>query len=670
MRPPQGDETYQNIKYPITKIVGHIGDDQSNRPYLATILFGYTLSGSNDAQIQDISTLLLHQFTHILGFNKTVFQRKNLISSQSTKNRMNPNYRIKSFFTGSQALIAAREYFGYPSLSGIELEESSRKDADDSCNIHWSERILLGDYMTSRIYYTEQAISEITLSALVDLGWYKVNYYTGGLMKFGKNKGQSFFETDCIEEGSDVINGVKTKFSNEFCSNIYEGTTSTFGTCSSGRQSMAFCFNANTLTNIGKFDSEYHRNFKNAGSGFSESQLIEYCPYSSSDIKMTDLNLNFNGNCKIGSSDYGEINKYIEEDFSEISFCVHSSLLNKNNNTYNQEEFKWIKNTIRPTCYNISCSEKSLTIHLGNELFVCPRAGGIIKISDSYSNYTGVLFCPDYNLICTGTVPCNNLFDCVEKNSTQKSLTNDYTPNANVSIEITTNKDTSVDNKYITTTGMYELSKDGDCPQYCQQCNIYRQCKICYTGYKNYIGTKQNDYEEIKCSSTYPLDGYYNFTDSENNRYFYKCIEHCKLCFFGTEDKCNQCYPTHYIDGNPGALGNCTDRITGCIKYDNTSGVTRPDNGGALSYMKCLQCNNTAKYFCINGNRSTCVYYPDINLGLYGPIETGDNPCIMLCSERFFNCQACNLTSCVICNQSNHFINHYGNCLKEIDIIV
>ena len=250
---------------------------------------------------------------------------------------------------------------------------------------------------------------------------------------------------------------------------------------------------------------------------------------------------------------------------------------------------------------------------------------------------------------------------------TQKSLTNDYTPNANVSIEITTDKDTSVDNKYITTTGMYELSKDGDCPQYCQQCNIYRQCKICYTGYKNYIGTKQNDYEEIKCSSTYPLDGYYNFTDSENNRYFYKCIEHCKLCFFGTEDKCNQCYPTHYIDGNPGALGNCTDRITGCIKYDNTSGEIRPDNGGALSYMKCLQCNNTAKYFCINGNRSTCVYYPDINLGLYGPIETGDNPCIMLCSERFFNCQACNLTSCVICNQSNHFINHYGNCLKEID---
>ena len=33
------------------------------------------------------------------------------------------------------------------------------------------------------------AISEITLALLEDSGWYKANYYTGGLMRFGKNKG-------------------------------------------------------------------------------------------------------------------------------------------------------------------------------------------------------------------------------------------------------------------------------------------------------------------------------------------------------------------------------------------------------------------------------------------------------------------------------------------------
>ena len=233
-----GMEPYQGITYPITKIIRHIDDKQINRPFLATIVFTYTLTGDNNAQIQDISTLFLHQFTHILGFNKTIFNNLGLISKQETKNRMNIATKIKLFFTGTKALTAARNYFDYPSLPGIELDESNGKEINDGSSIHWSERILLGDYMTTRLYFTEQAISEITLSALEDLGWYKVNYYTGGLMRFGKNKGSAFFNYDCVE-GVTGVSGVKTNFSNEFCSNIYEGENNNFGTCSSGRQSMS-----------------------------------------------------------------------------------------------------------------------------------------------------------------------------------------------------------------------------------------------------------------------------------------------------------------------------------------------------------------------------------------------------------------------------------------------
>ena len=663
IRPLMGIEPYQGITYPITKIIRHIDDKQINRPFLATIVFTYTLTGDNNAQIQDISTLFLHQFTHILGFNKTIFNNLGLISKQETKNRMNIATKIKLFFTGTKALTEARNYFDYPSLPGIELDESNGKEINDGSSIHWSERILLGDYMTTRLYFTEQAISEITLSALEDLGWYKVNYYTGGLMRFGKNKGSAFFNYDCVE-GVTGVSGVKTNFSNEFCSNIYEGENNNFGTCSSGRQSMSFCYNTYYK---GDIDYEYARSNINTNKGFSESKLIEYCPFSRSIVKNNSETetFNYNGNCKIGSSAYGWINNYIEEDFSETSFCFHSSLVNKNNKTQNRAH---VKNVIRPTCYNISCSARSLTIHLGNEFFVCPRAGGIIEIEDnSYSDYTGFLFCPDYNLICTGKYICNNLFDCVDKSSTPKNLTNDYKPNVNVSIEVTTNIDTLISETHITKTGMYELSEDGECPQYCQQCNIYKQCKICATGYKNYIGTKENDYEEIKCSNTTPADGYYNFTDTNQNKYFYKCIDHCKLCFNNTKNQCDQCYPTHYINAPPGNRGNCTDRITGCIKYDNTSGENRTDNGGGLSYMECLQCNNLADYYCLNGNRSICHHKPYINKDLYGPIETGDNPCLMLCSERFSNCEACNLTSCTRCYDQSDDINHYGICLKKID---
>ena len=41
--------------------------------------------------------------------------------------------------------------------------------------------------------YPDVAISDITLAVLEDTGYYKVNYYTGGLFRFGKNQGCAFF---------------------------------------------------------------------------------------------------------------------------------------------------------------------------------------------------------------------------------------------------------------------------------------------------------------------------------------------------------------------------------------------------------------------------------------------------------------------------------------------
>ena len=36
--------------------------------------------------------------------------------------------------------------------------------------------------MTSEVYEDEMVLSEFTLALLEDSGWYKVNYYTGGLI--------------------------------------------------------------------------------------------------------------------------------------------------------------------------------------------------------------------------------------------------------------------------------------------------------------------------------------------------------------------------------------------------------------------------------------------------------------------------------------------------------
>ena len=194
---------------------------------------------------------------------------------------MNDIEKTKLFFIGSEVINTAKNYFGCDSLNtltGIELDDSNGKEVNDNHTIHWSERLLMGDYMTTELYYSDQAISEITLSLLVDLGWYRVNYYTGGLMKFGKKRGCSFIESDCVTSetiGSDTY--TKSLFPNEFCSKIYEGDFKTFGTCSSGRQSMAFCYSP--IYNNQISNSDFIRN-KLSGStyGFTKTKLIEYCP--------------------------------------------------------------------------------------------------------------------------------------------------------------------------------------------------------------------------------------------------------------------------------------------------------------------------------------------------------------------------------------------------------
>jgi hypothetical protein len=62
-------------------------------------------------------------------------------------------------------------------------------------------------------YSEEQVISEFTLAVLEDSGYYKPNYYTGGLMRFGKHKGCEFLDQKCVNPQTHKVN---EKFENEF----------------------------------------------------------------------------------------------------------------------------------------------------------------------------------------------------------------------------------------------------------------------------------------------------------------------------------------------------------------------------------------------------------------------------------------------------------------------
>ena len=86
------------------------------------------------------------------------------------------------------------------------------------------------------IYTDEQAISEFTLAFLEDTGYYKVNHYTGGLMRYGKNKGCKFVEEKCVKNYE-----IDPYYENEFFDTIYSDSNYD-SSCTSGRQSRSYFY--------------------------------------------------------------------------------------------------------------------------------------------------------------------------------------------------------------------------------------------------------------------------------------------------------------------------------------------------------------------------------------------------------------------------------------------
>ena len=400
------------IRFEDEEVFG-VGNLASASPYYIDSNDGHPLIGltiiNKDANFTKIKSkeyfesIIIHEFTHILGFSNYYFTTlfKNIFSKED-------KHGILRFYINSTKVVnTARKYFNCSQIEGVELEESGGEGTFGS---HWEARLLLGDYMNGVIYPEEQVISEFTLALLEDSGYYKANYYTGGLMRFGKHKGCYFVFNKCINNEE-----VDSKFKNEFFFGIYDEYIQADTSCSSGRQSRAYHYLIKYKENIPKEYQYYSRN--NIG-GYSSA---DYCPVSLGEISDESQNRYYLGHCsdKKGSDVYGHnifyerYKKYYSyesgylssltgEILSDNSFCVLSSL-KKIDDIFFSDIFGAI-------CYPMFCSEKSLTILIFDNFIVCPRSGGKITAL----GFDGHLICPDYNLICSGTVLCNDMFVCVD----------------------------------------------------------------------------------------------------------------------------------------------------------------------------------------------------------------------------------------------------------------
>ena len=350
------------------------------RPIAGSLSINSDLSFNLNNVEMYMKNILLHEITHILMFHPSLFQSLGMMSEQ------NSVYYVSS----PKALEKAKKHFNCHNMNGIPLETQG---GEGSAGGHWEARYMVGDYMIST-HYNDNLISDITLALFEDTGFYKVNYYSGGLFKFGKNKGCDFLNQKCINNGKIL--------SEEFCGEP------TVPKCSSSRLSKGTC-RVYDYSGIATIPSQYQY-FENPNYG--GFMAANFCPISEYDRGNSDY---YPENCKYGtsslSSNYGE-------KMGDNSFCFVSSLSSSGRESGE-----------RAICYEVRCdsSVKRIIVKVGSQEISCPNQGGSV----SPSGFSGKLTCPKYTDICAfkGNTICNNLYDCLSKKVESDPDSYEYDPN-------------------------------------------------------------------------------------------------------------------------------------------------------------------------------------------------------------------------------------------------
>ena len=349
------------------------------RPIAGVLYLNPELSFDKKNTNTFMKNILLHEMTHILVFHPYLLEKLNMITKKNSV----------SYVHSTNVVLKARQHFNCPSITGVALENQG---SEGSVGSHWEARYMLGDYMISTDYI-DVVLSDISIALFEDSGFYEVEYYSGGLFKFGKNKGCDFINKKCIVNANPL-------FEDEFC------ITPNKPMCSPSRTFKAECAIYQYNTNI---PSEYQYFSNPKYGGFLP---VDYCPVAMFDASENDY---YPSSCKIGSStlssEYGEI-------IGDNSFCFISSLLPSSSKKDVSSQ---------SICYKVECdnNNKKIIVHVGSSTITCPTNGGIVK---NQNGFKGELNCPKYIDICDfeGNIICNEIFDCLKKKVRTDSDSNFY----------------------------------------------------------------------------------------------------------------------------------------------------------------------------------------------------------------------------------------------------
>ena len=202
---------------------------------------------------------------------------------------------------------------------------------------------------------------------------------------------------------------------------------------------------------------------------------------------------------------------------------------------------------------------------------------------------------------------CNNMFDCVEKQSKENEESFKYNGENGYTIKTTQISSEYTDINLSPIIRAWELSEDNDgkCPYFCSQCNLNGECTRCGTNYKivnNICEEKVENCEEYNSNEECrTCKTNYVFVDGNKNN----CLEKSELD--------SQKYFQDPVDSNNYIA--CSTAIQNCEKCTDSTHCTKcKTNFGIINdnSAECIDLSSNEYYLDSDGKYKLCSSLLDL----------------------------------------------------------
>ena len=393
------DDTQANVNYSDTDILVYvtgrpagsddvyatgrtIAQDNNMRPILGQINWNpYLVTPPGDKD--DTKTLVdglyrgvaFHEMLHVLGFSSGMFIKfrdsNGRVWSQPVQKRTLDGREV-TFLTTPRVREAVRLLHGckagdagYEDLIGAAIEDQGGAGTAGS---HWEKAAFMDEVMTGTASFVP-VISNVTLAALEDSGWYRPHYDQAEWLSWGEGKGCKFSTHRCVTSWP--------RDGGYFCTQQGEMA------CTYNRKAIGGC-QINLPSDLEAANERYNY----LGTGYvGADSLADYCPYTRfySNTWCTKALADSTPN------DYGET-------YDGTGRCFKSSVFSRITSLATQFEYK---------CYPVLCtSPTEYKVKIGNYWYSCPNASTTI----SPKGYYGKFHCAPSSEICPKNTPNDESF--------------------------------------------------------------------------------------------------------------------------------------------------------------------------------------------------------------------------------------------------------------------